>query len=124
MFFLRNAKDYTCFCSKDPQLSTSINYIYMSYHLSFVPILPRSLTNSAPQPVLTCKSTNSSWEAKVKVKANQNDPRETWLQEGMFVAWCLLLAEYVYNLTVDHIHVNIVDLLCRCKSCCILLHVL
>lgn len=74
----------------DPRLSINIYQLYLHvYHLSFVPILPRYLTNSAFQPVSTCKSTNSSREAKVKVKANQNDPPETWLQEGMFVAWCL-----------------------------------
>ena len=87
-FFLRNAKLYVFLFKRSPTINIYQLYLHL-YHVSFFPIPLRSLTNSAFQRVSTCKSTNSSREAKVKVKANQNDPPETWLQEGVFVARCL-----------------------------------
>lgn len=77
------------------------NAKFIVHHYSIVPTcfrskdIKRSPTNimrhysKVPQPVPTCKETNSPRKAKVKVKANQNDPPETWLQEGVLVGWCL-----------------------------------
>lgn len=106
------------------------NAKFIVHHYSIVPTcfrskdIKRSPTNimchysKVPQPVPTCKSTNSSREAKAKVKANQNDPRETWLQEGMFVAWCLFCLQELCLIEsfcpCQSLFPLIVSIVCRC----------